>query len=109
MNSVAQILQQYEYNVLYECGSLTRTLKLLGAPLKPIFDTGTDSQFYEFHINTLLKVFKPFSGNWYLWRVDRCKIQKIFYVLYYFIYIQKHFIYFVKSNIYMVKFRICIV
>ena len=37
------MLQQDELDVLYECDSLTRTFKLLGAPLKPIFDAGIES------------------------------------------------------------------
>jgi len=43
MNSVAQMLQQDELDVLYEYDSLT--LKLLGAPLEPILETGIESQF----------------------------------------------------------------
>ena len=45
MNYVAQIIQQDELEVLRECYGLSRTLKLLGAPLAPILDTGTESQF----------------------------------------------------------------
>ena len=60
MNFVAQIIQQDEVNVLHECDSLTRTLRLLGAPLVPTFDRQSRN-FYDCRIHTLSSVFKPFS------------------------------------------------
>ena len=62
MNSVAQMLPQDELDVLYEYDSLTRTLKLLGAPLEPILEAGIESQFLRLSYTHLLSnVFKPIS------------------------------------------------
>ena len=63
MNSVAQMLQQDELDVLYEYDSLTRTLKLLGAPLEPILDAGIESQFLRLSYTFIVKCLQTYFSE----------------------------------------------
>ena len=61
MNSVAQMLQQDELGVLYEYDSLT--LKLLGAPLEPILETGIESQFLRLSYTFIVKCLQTYFSK----------------------------------------------
>jgi len=63
MNSVAQMIQQDELDVLYEYDSLTRTLKLLGAPLEPILDAGIESQFLRLSYTFIVKCLQTYFSK----------------------------------------------
>jgi len=63
MNYVAQMLQQDELDVLYEYDSLTRTLKLLGAPLEPILDAGIESQFLRLSYTFIVKCLQTYFSE----------------------------------------------
>jgi len=63
MNYVGQMLQQDELDVLYECDSLTRTFKLLGVPLEPIFDAGIESQVLRLSYTYIVKCLQTYFSE----------------------------------------------
>jgi len=63
MNSVVQMLQQDELDVLYEYDSLTWTLKLLGAPLEPILEAGIESQFLRLSYTFIVKCLQTYFSE----------------------------------------------
>jgi len=63
MNSVAQMLQQDELDVLYEYDSLTRTLKLLGALLELIIEAGIESQFLRLSYTFIVKCLQTYFSE----------------------------------------------
>ena len=57
------MLQQDELDVLYEYDSLTRTLKLLGAPLEPILEAEIESQFLRLSYTFIVKCLQTYFSE----------------------------------------------